>query len=137
MATTPKATLIPTIRCVDAPRMLDWLCEAFGFGRHFVVPADDGGIAHAQLTFGNGMVMLGSHRDDEWGALVQPVARRGGASSGVYVVVPDVDAHCARAKAAGAEVLYGPRDTDYGSREYAARDPEGNVWSFGTYDPWT
>lgn len=134
---TPKPTLIPTMRCADAPRMLEWLCEAFGFSRHFVVPGDGGTIAHAQLAFGSGMLMLGSARDDEWGGYVETVARRGGATGAVYVVVPDADAHCTRARAAGAEILYGPRDTDYGSREYAARDPEGNVWSFGTYDPWT
>jgi uncharacterized glyoxalase superfamily protein PhnB len=129
-------TLIPTIRYADAPRMLDWLCEAFGFAKHFVVPGEDGGIAHAQLSFGTGMLMLGSERDDEWGGFVKPARVRGGASAAVYVVVADADAHCARARSAGAEILYGPRDTDYGSREYAARDPEGNVWSFGTYDPW-
>jgi uncharacterized glyoxalase superfamily protein PhnB len=129
-------TLIPTIRYADAPRMLDWLCEAFGFAKHFVVPGEDGGIAHAQVSFGTGMLMLGSDRDDEWGGFVKPARARGGASGAVYVVVADADAHCARARSAGAEILYGPRDTDYGSREYAARDPEGNVWSFGTYDPW-
>jgi uncharacterized glyoxalase superfamily protein PhnB len=129
MATTPTATVIPTMGYQDAPRMLEWLCTAFGFERHFVVPGDGGSIAHAQLRFGTGMVMLGSARDDEWSRLV-------GAPGGVYVVVPDADAHCTRARAAGADIVWGPRDTDYGSREYAARDPEGHVWSFGTYDPW-
>ncbi len=136
MADRAKATMIPTMRYDDAPRMLDWLCTAFGFERHFVVPGDGGTIAHAQLRFGSGLVMLGSARDDEWGRLVKTVRALHGSSGAVYVVVPDVDAHCARARAADAEILYGPRDTDYGSREYAARDPEGQVWSFGTYDPW-
>ena len=133
---TPKTTMIGTMRYDDAPRMIEWLCTAFGFTRHFVVPGDGGTIAHAQLTFGTGMVMLGTARDDEWGKLVRGVRALGGASGAVYVVVTDADAHCARARAAGAEILYGPRDTDYGSREYCARDPEGHVWSFGTYDPW-
>jgi uncharacterized glyoxalase superfamily protein PhnB len=128
--------VIPTIRYDDAPRMIDWLCNAFGFERHFVVPGEHGTIAHAQLAFGRGMVMCGSARDDEWGTYVKTSHALGGNSGSVYVVVQDVDGHCARAKAAGAEILYGPRDTDYGSREYAARDPEGHVWGFGTYDPW-
>ena len=132
----PRTPVIPTMRYADAPRMLDWLCTAFGFERHFVVPGDAGTIAHARLAFGNGIVMLGSARDDEWGGLVKPVGTPGGPTGAVYVVVSDPDAHCARAGAAGAEILYGPRDTDYGSREYAARDPEGGIWSFGTYDPW-
>ncbi|MCM0675632.1 glyoxalase [Micromonospora phytophila] len=53
----------------------------------------------------------------------------------VYVAVEDVDAHCARARAAGAEIVREPLDTDYGSRDYTARDLAGNVWSFGTYRP--
>ena len=135
-AKTPKPTMVATMRYDDAGGMIEWLGKAFGFERHFVVPGDNGTIAHAQLVFGSGMIMLGTARDDEWGGVVKTVRAVGGTTGAVYVVVVDCDAHCARAKAAGAEILYGPRDTDYGSREYAARDPEGHIWSFGTYDPW-
>jgi uncharacterized glyoxalase superfamily protein PhnB len=132
----PRTPVIPTMRYADAARMIEWLCAAFGVERQFVVPGDGGTIAHAQLSFGNGLIMLGSDRDDEWGRYAKTVRVCGAATWAAYVVVPDVDAHAARAGAAGAEILYGPRDTDYGSREYAARDPEGQVWAFGTYDPW-
>jgi uncharacterized glyoxalase superfamily protein PhnB len=135
-ATAPNSTLIATMRYDDAGVMIEWLGKAFGFERRFVVPGDNGTIAHAQLVYGSGMIMLGTARDDEWGALVKTVRALGGSTGSVYVVVSDIDAHCARARAAGAEILYGPRDTDYGSREYAARDPEGQIWGFGTYDPW-
>jgi uncharacterized glyoxalase superfamily protein PhnB len=135
-STAAKSTLIATMRYDDAGAMIEWLGKAFGFERHFVVPGDNGTIAHAQLVFGSGMIMLGTARDDEWGRLVKTARALGGSSGAVYVVIADPDAHCARARAAGAEVLFGPRDTDYGSREYAARDPEGHIWSFGTYDPW-
>jgi len=135
-AKTPKPTMVATMRYDDAGGMIEWLGKAFGFERHFVVPGDNGTIAHAQLVFGSGMIMLGNARDDEWGRIVKTVRAAGAPSSSVYVVVADCDAHHARAKAAGAEILYGPRDTDYGSREYAARDPEGHIWNFGTYDPW-
>ena len=135
-STAAKSTLIATMRYDDAGAMIEWLCKAFGFERHFVVPGDNGTIAHAQLVFGSGMIMLGTARDDEWGGLVKTARALGGSSGGIYVVIADPDAHCTRARAAGAEILYGPRDTDYGSREYAARDPEGHIWSFGTYDPW-
>jgi uncharacterized glyoxalase superfamily protein PhnB len=89
---------------------------------------DDGKIAHAELAYGNGIVMLGSARDEPG----NPWSR---VDFGLYVVVDDVDAHHARAKAAGAEIVYPPRNTDYGSRDYAAKDCEGRFWSFGTYRP--
>jgi uncharacterized glyoxalase superfamily protein PhnB len=130
-----QSTMFPTMRYQDAARMIDWLCEAFGFERQFVVPGENGSVTHAQLRFGSGMVMCGDARDDEWGEFVKPVRQRGDATASVYAVIADVDAHCARARKAGAEIVYGPRDTDYGSREYCARDPEGQLWSFGTYDP--
>jgi uncharacterized glyoxalase superfamily protein PhnB len=137
MTKSGGSTMIPTMRYRDAPKMLEWLCKAFGFERHFVVPGENGTIAHAQLTLGNGMIMLGSARDDDWGNLVKPVADVGARTGAAYVVVKEIDAHHARSRAAGAEIVRALENTDYGSREYAARDPEGQVWSFGTYDPWT
>ena len=129
--------IIPTLRYQDAPAAIDWLCRAFGFERHFVVPGDDGTIAHAQLTFGNGMIMLGSVRDDEFGRLQKTPAQLGGVGTqSPYVIVPDVDAHHARAVAAGARVTMAPMDQDYGGRFYSCRDPEGHLWNFGSYDPW-
>jgi uncharacterized glyoxalase superfamily protein PhnB len=90
-----------------------------------------------RLTLGNGMIMLGSARDDEFGKLMKTPAQVGGASTqGSYIIVPDADAHHARAVAAGAKVVYPLKDEDYGGRGYSCLDPEGNVWSFGTYDPW-
>lgn len=131
------ATVIPTFRYRNAPAMIEWLCEAFGFEKHLVVPGDGGTIAHAQLVFGNGMVMLGSARDDEFGKLQQPLSSADSAvSSSPYVIVNDVDAHHARAVKAGARVVMPLKDEDYGGRGYSCRDPEGYVWSFGSYDPW-
>jgi uncharacterized glyoxalase superfamily protein PhnB len=121
-------TFYPSLRYDDAPAAIEWLEQAFGFEREMVVEGDDGVIAHAQLKYGDGMIMLGSERDDDWGSHV--------GQSWVYVAVEgDVDAHYERAKAAGAEVVREPTDQDYGSRDYSVRDPEGNIWSFGTYRP--
>ena len=131
-----RSSVIPTMRYQDAPRMIDWLCEAFGFTRHLVVPGDRGIIEHAQLALGDGMIMLGSWRDDAWGKLVKTARQAGAITQTAYVVIPDVDAHYARAKAAGAEIVADIEDKDYGGRGYAARDPEGQLWSFGSYDPW-
>lgn len=120
-----RATLFPFARYRDAATAIEWLCAAFGFETQMVVPGPDGTVAHAELKLGGGVFMLGSEREDEFA----------GIRSGVYVWVPDVDAHHERAKAAGAAILRPPADTDYGSREYAARDPEGHIWSFGSYYP--
>ncbi len=128
-------TIIPTLRYDDAPKMIDWLCKALGFARHFVVEDDAGGIAHAQLTHGNAMIMLGSARDDEFGALQTTARALGGVSQSAYIIVDDVDALCEHARAAGADIIMEPKDEDYG-RLFSCRDPEGQLWNFGTYDPW-
>jgi uncharacterized glyoxalase superfamily protein PhnB len=127
--------VIPGLRYRDAAAAIEWLCRAFGFTEHLVVPSEAGKIAHAQLTFGNGMIMLGSARDDDWGRLVAPIEKGKPATVGIHVVVTDVDAHHAQAAASGAEILTPPQDPEYGGRFYACRDLEGNVWSFGSYDP--
>lgn len=131
------ATIIPTFRYADAPAAIDWLCRAFGFEKHLVVPEEDGTIAHAQLKFGNGMIMLGSAGDDENGGTIkQSDEVDTAAAHAPYVVVEDADDHCAGAKAVGAEIVMEPEDQPYGGRLYSCRDPEGHVWHFGTYDPW-
>jgi len=129
--------IIPTLRYRNSPAMVDWLCETFGFEKHLVVDSEDGGIAHAQLTFGSGMIMLGSHGDDAFGQLQgAPDSKTGPVTQSPYIVVDDVDVLCERAKAAGAEIVYGPNDEDYGGRGFSCRDPEGHLWNFGSYDPW-
>ena len=138
MPTKGKASIIPTMRFHDAPRAIEWLCDAFGFEKHLVVSGEDETtIAHAQLTLGDSMIMLGSHRDDEFGKhQVAMPARTAPTTQSAYVIVDDCDRHHARAVAAGAEVVMPPEDQDYGGRLYTCRDLEGHVWSFGTYDPW-
>ena len=131
----PTINVIPAIRYRDAPAAIEWLCRAFGFTEHLVVPGGAGTIAHAELTYQNGMIMLGSARDDEFGRLVAPKEKGRPATAGVHVVVQDVDAHHAQAAAAGAEIITPPEDQEYGGRLYACRDLEGNVWTFGSYDP--
>ena len=130
-----EQNVFPALRYQDAHAAIEWLERAFGFERHAVYE-DDGVVHHAKLKAGDGaMVMLGSVKSpehNEYNAVAPPPG-----SASIYVVVSDTDAHFARAQAAGAEILMELHDTDYGSRDYMARDPEGNVWSFGTYNPWT
>lgn len=138
--------LIPCLRYADALTAIDFLCRAFGFERHAVYtdPDDPAIVHHAQLTLGaRAMVMLGSARADDSGRRFRwkTPAEAGGITLCVCAVLPkdtDIDAHCARARAAGAEIVLEPHDNiGYPGRSYNARDPEGNDWDFGTYDPWT
>jgi uncharacterized glyoxalase superfamily protein PhnB len=118
----------------DAPAALDWLEEAFGFERSSVHEGPNGTIAHAELTYGDGMIMLGNAGDN--GLDMKTPRELGAVTQGVYVIVDEgIDRHYERARSAGAEIVRALHDTDYGSRDYMARDPEGNLWSFGTYRP--
>ena len=125
---TPPPQVWPTLRANDARALIKFLVEAFGF-EETVVYGDGDRVDHAQLDWPlGGGIMLGSAKrgpDDPW-ALAP-------GSFGCYVVADDIDARYERATRAGAEVTRPPYDTDYGSRDFAVRDPEGNHWSFGTY----
>jgi uncharacterized glyoxalase superfamily protein PhnB len=112
------------------PRMaLDWLENAFGFERIMVISDKDGRLSHAEMRFGGGYVMLGT----EWTDFVASPASVGGKNTqAIHVRLEDgIDAHCERARAAGAVILKEPSDEFYGDRTYRARDPEGHVWTFG------
>jgi uncharacterized glyoxalase superfamily protein PhnB len=116
---------------------MDWLCNVLGFERRAVFAGPNGTIAHAELTLGGGMIMLGSQKDDEYGRGLKSPQELGGSESRTsYVVVADADAVYARANAAGATIVTPIHDTHYGSRDFTVRDPEGHSWSVGTYDPW-
>jgi uncharacterized glyoxalase superfamily protein PhnB len=120
-----KPTFYPTLTYQDAPAAIQWLEQAFGFRLLLRVPDGKGGIAHAEMAFEDGIVMLGSENE-----LMGPPTRQN-----IYVAVADPDAHHDRAEAAGARITLTLRDTDYGSRDYGCEDPEGHRWFFGTYRP--
>src|SRR3990170_376327 len=130
-------SLVPLMRYRDVSAAVDWLCDAFEFERHSVVHAADGTIFYAQLTFGNGMVMLGPVRSSELDELMrQPDEIGGMETQSCYLVVEDVDAHYAKAISAGAEIVFELNSDDSGGRGYSCRDPQGHIWNFGTYNPW-
>jgi uncharacterized glyoxalase superfamily protein PhnB len=125
---TPPPTVWPSLRATDARALIRFLVDAFGF-EETVVYGDGGRVDHAQLDWPlGGGIMLGSSRAEP-----DDIFRLEPGAFGAYVVVDDADALHDRAKAAGAEILRAPNTTDYGSRDFTARDPEGNLWSFGTY----
>jgi uncharacterized glyoxalase superfamily protein PhnB len=127
---TTRQTIFPSLRYRDADAAIEWLGSAFGCEPHEVHRGQDGRVVHAELRFGDAIVMLGEERDgDDRG-----FGRHAG-QGWLYVVVDDPDGLFARARGAGAEVVRELEDTDYGSRDFSVRDLEGNLWSFGTYAP--
>lgn len=116
--------IYPYLTYPDGNAAITFLEAAFGFEQLVAMTDDDGRVAHAELKLGAGIVMVGGSKNGT------PVP-----SQTVYVSISNVDEHCARAKAAGAEITSEPYDTDYGSRDYAAKDLAGHTWYFGTYQP--
>lgn len=130
--TTPPPPMVwPALSAVDAPRLLDFLREAFGF-EETVVHRDGDQVGHAELAWppGGGVMLSSAHRDD---ADHEPDWTFRPGTFAAYVVTTEPDALFARATAAGAQAVSAPQDTDYGSRQFTVRDPEGNKWTFGTY----
>jgi uncharacterized glyoxalase superfamily protein PhnB len=120
----------PTLRYADPRAAMAFLTGALGFVEQAVHTGDDGSIGHAELSFGDGVVMIGTRSD--------PPGPFDTGRAVLYLALDsaeEVDAHHARAVAAGAKVVQGLVDQPYGSREYAVADPEGNVWSVGSYRP--
>lgn len=125
--------IFPTLRYRDASTALKWLQNAFGFTEEVVYRDDNEIITHAVLRYGASMIMFGQHSPEGWlgGSAPDPLA----STVSIYVAVADPDAHYDRAVAAGAQIMRPLVDQEYGSRDYSARDLEGNLWSFGTYNP--
>jgi uncharacterized glyoxalase superfamily protein PhnB len=131
-----RQSIYPALRYTDAIAGIAWLKSVLGFEENAVYPDDSGGIAHAQLGINGNLIMLGSARNDDLQAASPKIL--GGTTASVYIgfdTPAEVDALHARAKAAGAHFTRELTDTDYGSHEFGVRDPEGHLWSFGTYRP--
>jgi len=122
--------LYPTLRCGNAEAMIRWLKDVLGF-KERVIYRGDGVVHHAELMLGSSILMLGQSRDDEYGKQVG----KGSKTDAIYAAIDDVDALHAKVKASGVKIETELHNTNYGSRDFACRDPEGNLWSFGTYWP--
>ena len=121
----------------DAAAAIAWLCDAFGFEIRLKVEGDDGRIEHSELTYGDGLVMVGQESPDSarhWKrSMRSPKSLNGACTQSLMLFVDDADAHCARARARGARIVEEPATHDYGEdywtdRSYGALDPEGHVW---------
>jgi uncharacterized glyoxalase superfamily protein PhnB len=120
----PGADVVPILIYSDVAKAVDWLCAAFGFDERLRAPDRDGVVNHAQLTVGDGAIMVGRSRGP-----LEPLQARD-VRQYVLVEVPDADAHCERAKRHGAAILQAPTDMPFGARQYTASDLEGHWWTF-------
>ena len=127
--TAPRPSLSSAISYRNPRAALKWLEEAFGFEPFMVITDAEGNLAHSEMRLGNGVIMVGS----EWSADHKSPASLGGKNTQTVHVhlIEDIDKHCARAKAAGAEIIMAPETQFYGDRTYRARDLEGHIWTFG------
>lgn len=125
-------TIFPILRYDNARAAIAWLKEAFGFVEVLSVPESGPYVRHAQLKLGDNIILLGSVRPDDG---MQSPHNLGACTQSLCVYVEDPDAHFDRARAAGAQILAPPSNTDFGSRNYHARDLEGHLWTFGTFRP--
>lgn len=122
-----RAPLIPAICYLDPKAALTWLEAAFGFELVMLIEDGEGNLAHSEMSFGNGVVMVGNEWSDDHKS---PRSIGGKNTQTVHIQIDtDVDAHCERARAAGAEILMAPATQFYGDRTYRCRDPEGHIWT--------
>ncbi len=135
--TPNRSSIVPGMSYRRAPEAIEWLCRVFGFEKHAVYPGPNSTIMHAELTLGGGMIMLGSLRENEHNRFMKQPEEIGGAETrSINLVVKDADEVYARAKAAGAEILFDIEAKPQGGRGFSCRDLEGRIWNVGTYDPW-
>lgn len=127
----PRATFAPAVHYLDPAVALDWLERAFGFSVTMRITDGDGNLVHSEMQYGGGYLMVGG----EWADYTRSPRSVDGANTQVVHVMldEDVDAHCERARAAGAVIVREPEDQFYGDRVYSAVDPEGHVWTFAQH----
>jgi uncharacterized glyoxalase superfamily protein PhnB len=137
-ATHCTSTVIPGMRYRDCLAAIEWLRTALGFEKRAIYMGEGNSVMHAELTFGNGMIMLGSASNcsDYSKYAAMPDELGGREIRNVSLVVSDCDAAYAQAKAAGAEMVFDLEEKDYGGKSFTCRDPEGYLWHIGSYNPW-
>jgi uncharacterized glyoxalase superfamily protein PhnB len=126
-----RSTLISAVTYQDPRAALAWLEKAFGFEVAMLIEDAEGNVAHSEMRHGDALIMIGGEWSDDHRS---PKALGGKTTQTVHVeIAADVDAHFARAKAAGAEILMEPANQFYGARSYRCRDPEGHIWSVSQF----
>jgi len=131
--------VIPTLRYKDAQQMIEWLCNTWNFEKHLVIEGDDQLIDHAELLAGEFMIMIASVQNQgEYSKLmIEPTLIEEKCTQAPYLVVEDPDWYYDQAKRNGATILIEINDEEYGGRDFTCADPEGHIWNFGSFDPFT
>lgn len=133
-----KPTIIPTMRYEDGNAAIKWLCDYLGFKEHAVFRNEEGRVIHAQLVYGNGMIMVGERIKSEFDQYVKvPSEIEGFNTQSAYLIVEEIDAHYQKAKEGKAEIVLPLKEEEYGGKSYTCKDPEGYLWNFGNYNPWS
>ena len=134
-----KYGAIPTMSYKDANAALHFLTTAFGFKEHSVYRDEKNVVQHAELSLGNAMIMIGPSRpESEFGKMTSTPSEINGLNTQTaYIIIEEIDNHYKIAKAHGAEIVMDIKDEDYGGRGYSCKDPEGYIWNFGSYDPYS
>lgn len=129
--------IIPTLRYSDPNKAVAWLCEHLGFSIHVAHPSDGARIIHAQLVRGNDMIMLGGTRDDEFSRnMILASEMDGKNTQSPYIIVEDVRSMYEDCLAKGVDIALEFKAEEYGGESFSCRDPEGNLWNIGSYNPW-
>ena len=130
---------IPNLIYSDVNAAVSFLKKAFGFKKHSIYKDDNGKIFHAQLVLGKALIMVNlfNHGTAFGKMLNLPKNLDGYNTQTPYFIINNVDEHYQNAKANGAEIVMDIKDEDYGGRGYSCKDPEGNIWSFGSYNPFS
>ena len=128
-APASRPAIVPALSYRDARAAFEWLQKAFGFEIEMLIEDDAGNLVHSELRYADGVVMVGTEWTDE---MRSPASINRKCTQTVHMhMTENIDAHCERARAAGAEILQEPATQFYGDRTYRARDPEGHIWTFG------
>lgn len=131
-----NGTMIPGLRYSNAASAIEWLCTTLGFEKLLIVPGEDETIVHAQLKLGSGIIMVSSEINNEFGRHIKPPSKVENVNTqSPYIYIEDIDEHYLHAKSSGADIVIELREEEYGGKIYLVRDPEGHLWSFGSYDP--
>ena len=129
------SNIIPALRYRDAPKAIEWLCSNLGFQKHVVFEAE-GIVHHAELTYGGGMIMIGSYRDGPFDELTKiPSDIENYNTQSPYIFVTDLEKHYVHSQSKNVQIVLPLKKEPHGSG-YTCRDPEGYLWSFGDFNPW-
>lgn len=136
----PTIRIIPTLNYKAPKKAMAWLEAAFGFQEHALYEDEKGQFVHGELTLLGNMIMIGKYPSDTiWGQhLKHPQDIGHFVTQSAYVIIDDdhIDAHYDQAVSQGAKILDPLKAEDYGGKSYLCKDPEGHMWSFGSYNPW-